>query len=500
MYETEPFQENEDVQHTEVLVHELSSSDSGDDVPPTMDSDDSTDGEDTSEEEEDDTMAVFSNASSESEHTSDSNGEMAPGKKTKNTKARAVNNAPPRLTRSRAAVSEATVQDRTSGSNIPDLQETRAEENHSTEDEAASNATEGADKRKSRGKTKGYEVKKRLEEGTKIGGIIIEEGAKAPVGTNDKLWKMEIGVIVRVLAPIGKFFWKDLTEEDKLPLFAKLESEFDVDFTAPHVRDMVDTIMARRFRQFKYRCHQHYKNETDKVKARENPIEEVNIDDWKLLCDHFDSVQFKKRSDINVDNRSQVLYPHTTGAKSLSQRIFELNEKEKTANSEQTNDGVEPSNGEQQNDSAEQQNPTVPPPEVVVYADTHKRRDGSWVHPDAEKNYANMTALSSQSGNNVPGSEIVDKVLKKKPRVSRKEARRSAREIQLERELQAERLERQAERETFERRTKQFEEQIEIQQSKLQTQDTKFEEMEASQHRLEATVRDLAARMAGNNN
>ncbi|CAI0389070.1 unnamed protein product [Linum tenue] len=469
MYETEPFQENEDVQHTEVLVHELSSSDSGDDVPPTMDSDDSTDGEDTSEEEEDDTMAVFSNASSESEHTSDSNGEMAPGKKTKNTKARAVNNAPPRLTRSRAAVSEATVQDRTSGSNIPDLQETRAEENHSTEDEAASNATEGADKRKSRGKTKGYEVKKRLEEGTKIGGIIIEEGAKAPVGTNDKLWKMEIGVIVRVLAPIGKFFWKDLTEEDKLPLFAKLESEFDVDFTAPHVRDMVDTIMARRFRQFKYRCHQHYKNETDKVKARENPIEEVNIDDWKLLCDHFDSVQFK-------------------------------NEKEKTANSEQTNDGVEPSNGEQQNDSAEQQNPTVPPPEVVVYADTHKRRDGSWVHPDAEKNYANMTALSSQSGNNVPGSEIVDKVLKKKPRVSRKEARRSAREIQLERELQAERLERQAERETFERRTKQFEEQIEIQQSKLQTQDTKFEEMEASQHRLEATVRDLAARMAGNNN
>ncbi|CAI0382417.1 unnamed protein product, partial [Linum tenue] len=62
------------------------------------------------------------------------------------------------------------------------------------------------------------------------------------------------------------------------------------------------------------------------------------------------------------------------------------------------------------------------------------------------------------------------------------------------------RLERQAERETFERRTKQFEEQIEIQQSKLQTQDTKFEEMEASQHRLGATVRDLAARMAGNNN
>ncbi|CAL1359522.1 unnamed protein product [Linum trigynum] len=47
MYETEPFQENEDVQHTEVLVHELSSSDSRDDVPPTMDSDDSTDGEDT---------------------------------------------------------------------------------------------------------------------------------------------------------------------------------------------------------------------------------------------------------------------------------------------------------------------------------------------------------------------------------------------------------------------------------------------------------------------
>ncbi|CAI0389227.1 unnamed protein product, partial [Linum tenue] len=49
-------------------------------------------------------------------------------------------------------------------------------------------------------------------------------------------------------------------------------------------------------------------------------METVNIDDWKLLCDHFDGPAFKKQSAANVQNRAMVQNPHTTGAKSQSQR------------------------------------------------------------------------------------------------------------------------------------------------------------------------------------
>ncbi|CAL1379632.1 unnamed protein product [Linum trigynum] len=319
MYEHEPYQQFEGMELDGVKIDELSSSDSEEEVLETLSSDEDGN-EDTSNGDGDDTMILYSDVAIESEDTFDSNGDMVPGTK-KRTKARLVT-GPARVTRSRAttAQSEYTVQDRTS-----------EEEDCFVEDEAASNAAEGG-KKNQRAKTKGYEVKKSLEEGSKIGGIVIEEGAKAVVGINDKLWKMKIGVIVRVLAPIGKFYWRELTEEDKLPLFAKLESEFDIDMTTPGVKEMVDATMASRLRQFKYRCHQRYKNEIDKVKARETPMEEVNINDWELLCDHFDILCIKKQSDANTANRSQQLYSHTAGAKSVSQRIYELNQKE--ANSE----------------------------------------------------------------------------------------------------------------------------------------------------------------------
>ncbi|CAL1396455.1 unnamed protein product [Linum trigynum] len=258
-------------------------------------------------------------------------------------------NVPARLTRSRIATAS-----------VDDIEEAQPP-THPRVKEAPS--------RKKRGKTKGYAVKKRLEEGQKIGGIIIEEGAKAPVGSNENLFKMEMGVVVRVLAPIRKFFWTEVTEEEKLPLFAKIESEFDIDMSDPHVREMVDGIIAARFRRFKHNCHQHYKKESDPIKARENPKKTVNIDDWKVLCDHFESPTFKKQSLANVQNRAMQIHPHTRGAKSQSQRLYELNNKEAA---------VEPTeNDAEENVPAE----ASEPPELRVYADTRKKRDGQWINP-----------------------------------------------------------------------------------------------------------------------
>ena len=78
-------------------------------------------------------------------------------------------------------------------------------------------------KKKGRGIARGLEVKKRMKEGGKIDGVHITEGKYLPVGPAEKIFKMEIGVLTRMLAPLRKFYWKDVTDSEKLPIFTQLE-------------------------------------------------------------------------------------------------------------------------------------------------------------------------------------------------------------------------------------------------------------------------------------
>ena len=66
----------------------------------------------------------------------------------------------------------------------------------------------------------------------------------------------------------------------------------------PHSEDVIDTVMAKRFINYKYRCHQHYKKYTP-AEAKQNPIDGVDKDDWIALCDHFEDESFKVM--INLD-------------------------------------------------------------------------------------------------------------------------------------------------------------------------------------------------------
>ena len=64
---------------------------------------------------------------------------------------------------------------------------------------------------------------KRLKEGTKIGGVIIPKDKKLPIGSTEKIFKMEIGIVTRLLAPVRVFYWSEMTKELKEPLFTKLQ-------------------------------------------------------------------------------------------------------------------------------------------------------------------------------------------------------------------------------------------------------------------------------------
>lgn len=77
--------------------------------------------------------------------------------------------------------------------------------------------------KRGRGLARGFEVKKRMKQDGKIKGVIIEKGKRLPVGENEKLFKMEVGVITRNNVPLNIFHWKDMKDQHKAPLFQKIK-------------------------------------------------------------------------------------------------------------------------------------------------------------------------------------------------------------------------------------------------------------------------------------
>ncbi|CAI0445970.1 unnamed protein product, partial [Linum tenue] len=118
--------------------------------------------------------------------------------------------------------------------------------------------TEGQSQNKKRGITKGYEVMKRVQDGTKIGGIFLPENGQSFVGPNVNLLKTEIGVITRLMAPLRKYYWSELTEAEKQPLFAKLETEFDINSNDVAIKKILSSRMQKRFLNYKHHCNKHY--------------------------------------------------------------------------------------------------------------------------------------------------------------------------------------------------------------------------------------------------
>ncbi|CAL1355117.1 unnamed protein product [Linum trigynum] len=158
----------------------------------------------------------------------------------------------------------------------------------------------------------------------------------------------------------------------KQTLFAKLESEFDISMTNGAMRLAVDYSLSKRFINFKYHCHKHYL--ALGADARQTPPENVKMEEWIKLCEHFESDRFKRQSAANKRNKSMQTFAHTTGGKSCNQRMYEMETTDEASNE------ADAKNNDNESDEAE-----VEPKEIRVYADTHKRKNGTWVNEEPQK-------------------------------------------------------------------------------------------------------------------
>ncbi|KAK8560169.1 hypothetical protein V6N12_012972 [Hibiscus sabdariffa] len=309
----------------------------------------------------------------------------------------------------------------------------------------------------------------------------MEKGLHLPVGDDEHLLKMEVGITTRNFVPTNVFYWKDVKDEDKVPMFQKIQDEFDISLDDPHAKKVIDKMMTRRFMTFKHKCHKHFKKFTSSEEAQANPPSDVKIDDWKNMCKHFESDRFQGQSKANKNNREQMRIPHTSGSKSFVQRIYELKNNQENIENHSEESNVEPVEH-------------VEPVEIKLYYDAHHKKDGTWVNQQAEENYEKMRTILSEEieeGIEVNGRQILEKVLNSKCGYTRGLGygvkKRSSKELELQSALDAERV-------GNEKRTQELVVQLQSQNEKILDQSATINELKENQNVFQSQIQQLLAK------
>ncbi|KAL3638435.1 hypothetical protein CASFOL_017806 [Castilleja foliolosa] len=124
----------------------------------------------------------------------------------------------------------------------------------------------------------------------------------------------QVGVVARDVLPVPRK-WKEINVQNALnPCIDHMQIHMDVNMDKPGVRQCVIDRLKNSSRQQRYRLHQHYKRFANVQEAKRNKPNTVSDQEqWELLCDHFDSPEFKNQSQANSNNRKKMRAKHITG-------------------------------------------------------------------------------------------------------------------------------------------------------------------------------------------
>ncbi|KAL3618774.1 hypothetical protein CASFOL_037436 [Castilleja foliolosa] len=124
----------------------------------------------------------------------------------------------------------------------------------------------------------------------------------------------QVGVVARDVLPVPRK-WKEIDVQNALnPCIDHMQIHMDVNMDKPGVKQCVIDRLKSSSRQQRYRLHQHYKKFGNLQEAKRNkPAQVSDQQQWELLCDHFESPEFKNQSQANSNNRKKMRAKHITG-------------------------------------------------------------------------------------------------------------------------------------------------------------------------------------------
>ncbi|KAL8497035.1 hypothetical protein ACS0TY_020644 [Phlomoides rotata] len=101
----------------------------------------------------------------------------------------------------------------------------------------------------------------------------------------------------------------------------------DVNINEPGVkRSLVERIKIST-RQIRYKLHKHFLKYANVQEAKNNkPNFCHDKENWEGLCDYFASDEYKRKSEVNRNNRQNMLCKHRAGRKAFTVRSYEISD------------------------------------------------------------------------------------------------------------------------------------------------------------------------------
>ncbi|CAI9276017.1 unnamed protein product [Lactuca saligna] len=192
-----------------------------------------------------------------------------------------------------------------------------------TEQESDSNATIAK-----RGITCGKGARKAMKASKKRLPVEFNFVARRVICNNESAFTYECGYILRKNCSLQHKEWRLVPKEEKFPLRHKLTTLFDIDVENENVCKVIDSYMARSWRNFRAELHKYFKEiggPEDPIKAKTKPPSNIRSkEDWEYLCDMWCEPKYMEIAKKKVVARGKRKMETRNGLKSTIRYHVEL--------------------------------------------------------------------------------------------------------------------------------------------------------------------------------
>nr|KAJ0222694.1 hypothetical protein LSAT_V11C200088580 [Lactuca sativa] len=179
-----------------------------------------------------------------------------------------------------------------------------------------------------RGITCGKGARKAMKASKKKLPVEFNFVARRVICNNESTFTYECGYILRKNCTLQHKEWRLVPKEEKFTLHHKLTTLFDIDVENENVCKVINSYMARSWRNYQAELHKYFKEiggPEDPIKAKTKPPSNIrNKEDWEYLCDMWCEPKYMEMAKKKVVARGKRKMETRNGSKSTIRYHVEL--------------------------------------------------------------------------------------------------------------------------------------------------------------------------------
>ncbi|KAF4373037.1 hypothetical protein G4B88_024478 [Cannabis sativa] len=192
------------------------------------------------------------------------------------------------------------------------------------------------DARKGRGRNVLVKLEERRKNSTGPLPLEVDSVSNKIVGLESKAFPRLVGREVALHVPGHHPSWENVPEQYEHLILTKLRHYYQLDshpkLVAISIAEMAEKYKTRKNIRLQH-FREYYKNPEDFENAVKNPPNELNEDQWRLICELFTTPDFIQRSKQNSINRQKMKFSSTTGSVTMAEILRQKEEMLTTRNS-----------------------------------------------------------------------------------------------------------------------------------------------------------------------